>query len=175
MKLIPDYPNYAVHFIGRIVNIKTGRTLRMSGTIGYNTVVLYNDKGHKRFKVSRLVAKAFVENPNNYPIVNHLDTNKLNDYYTNLEWDTHSGNTLHAYSNNLINRAKPKDYHSLNAKKLKVLNRHTGVKVIYRCIKEAAKDLNIKPRRLRLYISGKRVNKLYTFKILKPKQKCLLK
>ena len=53
---------------------------------GYMRVWLSNGKVQKNFKVHRLVASAFVENPNNLPQVNHKDENKQNNSLLNLEW-----------------------------------------------------------------------------------------
>ena len=46
--------------------------------------------------IHRLVALHYVDNPNNYEYVNHIDGNKLNNHYTNLEWCTKSYNAIHA-------------------------------------------------------------------------------
>ena len=55
---------------------------------GYKRVALCRaGKHYKRF-VHRLVAAAFVENPNNYPVINHIDQNRLNNVSSNLEWCT---------------------------------------------------------------------------------------
>ena len=59
----------------------------------------------KDFKGHRLVAEYFIDNPNNYPIVNHIDGNKANNHIENLEWCTHSQNNIHAYKNGL-NKSK---------------------------------------------------------------------
>lgn len=53
---------------------------------GYVRVQLIKDNKEKWFKVHRLVAEAFIPNPNNYPQVNHKDENKLNNCVDNLEW-----------------------------------------------------------------------------------------
>lgn len=65
----------------------------------YYTVTLCGDNGaHKKESVHRLVAKYFVPNPNNYPVVNHLDHNKQNNSSSNLEWTTTQKNIHHSYA-----------------------------------------------------------------------------
>ena len=61
---------------------------------GYLTVKLSN----KNFMVHRLVAAAFIDNPNNLPQVNHKDGNKTNNKVENLEWITSRDNVVHAYN-----------------------------------------------------------------------------
>lgn len=53
---------------------------------GYLQVELKKDGKRKMFVVHRLVAQAFIQNPNNFPIVNHKDENKTNNSAENLEW-----------------------------------------------------------------------------------------
>lgn len=64
---------------------------------GYRIVILsVNDKNHTR-KIARLVAIAFIPNPQNKKLVNHKDGVKTNDIVDNLEWNTYSENLQHAY------------------------------------------------------------------------------
>lgn len=76
-----------------------GKLLRGSKDFaGYLVVMLYGSKSRTTCKVHRLVAKAFISNPENKPEVNHIDGDKSNNYVDNLEWVTGSENKAHAYS-----------------------------------------------------------------------------
>ena len=66
---------------------------------GYLHVKLYDGKANpKSLTVHRIVAIAFVPNPNNLPEVNHIDGNKLNNYPENFEWTSRRDNIKHAYT-----------------------------------------------------------------------------
>lgn len=93
---------YDVSDTGLVFSHKTNRLLDCGLTThGYRRVVLTT--GHKSsFKhVHRLVAEAFIPNPDNLPQVNHKDGNRLNNRADNLEWCTHSENIQHAYDTGL--------------------------------------------------------------------------
>lgn len=74
----------------------------LSGTThpsGYRFILISacnGDYGVKRLPIHRLVAQAFVPNPDKKPFVNHIDGNKSNNVSTNLEWCTNSENQLHS-------------------------------------------------------------------------------
>lgn len=94
--------NYYISSDGKLYNSKTETWYK--GRIcenGYLDYILTIDKKQKSFRAHRLVAEAFIPNPKNLPIVNHIDGNKLNNNVSNLEWVTNSENVIHAYKNNL--------------------------------------------------------------------------
>lgn len=70
-------------------------------TNGYKTIILSKNNNKATKYVHRLVAIAFIENPNSYEEINHKDGDKTNNNINNLEWCNKSMNTKHAYDNNL--------------------------------------------------------------------------
>ena len=79
---------------------KKGRLLKLNtNNNGYLQVQLCHNGVSKVERVHRLVAKAFIPNPNNLPKVNHKDGNKQNNTVANLEWCTQFENIIHAKEN----------------------------------------------------------------------------
>ncbi len=68
---------------------------------GYKTHRATINKERKHISIHRAVALLYVPNPNNLPQVNHIDGDKLNNHYTNLEWVTNKQNRTHAMENGL--------------------------------------------------------------------------
>lgn len=96
---IDGYENlYAVSSKGRVKNIETGKVLKNKiGSHGYPFVALCKGDGKpKQIMIHRLVAEAFIENPDNLAQVNHIDECKSNNDVENLEWCTASQNTRHS-------------------------------------------------------------------------------
>ena len=84
---------YQVSNLGRVRSLRRNIILRQSiERNGYERILLYKNKGYKHFLIHRLVATAFIPNPNNLPQVNHKDENKLNNCVDNLEWCTQEYN-----------------------------------------------------------------------------------
>lgn len=63
---------------------------------GYHKVILMKDGKMYYFRICRLVAEAFIPNPNNYPVVNHKNEIKNDDTVNNLEWCTNAYNTRYS-------------------------------------------------------------------------------
>lgn len=95
MKDIKGYEGlYAVTSCGRVWSYKRQRFMNGSDNgHGYLFVYLRKDGKSKMHKVHRLVAEAYLDNPNNLPIVDHKDNNKYNNCADNLQWVTASENT----------------------------------------------------------------------------------
>lgn len=80
-----------------------GRVLTITKqTQGYSQIGLCKNGTQKSYRLNRLVAKAFIPNPDNKLYVNHIDGNKDNNRADNLEWVTNSENIMHAYKNGLL-------------------------------------------------------------------------
>ncbi len=116
---IKGYENYEVTEKGEVINTKTGRVLKpLKNTNGYLFVNLCKDGKPKASLIHRLVAQAFIPNPDNLPCVNHRDEDKTNNFVfvredgsvdfdkSNLEWCTHEYNLNYGTHNKRMAKTK---------------------------------------------------------------------
>ena len=112
---IVGYKNYQISNFGRVKSFKQDKIIIRKPKLnvqGYLRVDLCKGGKQKDFRVHRLVAQAFIPNPDNKPEVNHIDGYKMNCFVGNLEWATRLENQRHALANNLIKLGED----SINAK-----------------------------------------------------------
>ena len=91
---IDGYENYAVSSFGRVKNTKTGKILK-EGSVdshGYCLVGIYEDRVKKTHKIHRLVACAFIDNPDDKECVDHKNNDKTNNHINNLRFATANEN-----------------------------------------------------------------------------------
>lgn len=136
---------YEVSNLGRVKSIGTYNTCKkgimcpMIDTDGYPHVRLYNSGVSRDVSIHRLVALAFIPNPNNYKYVNHKDEDTRNNTVGNLEWCTNSYNL--AYS---------------NGKKVKQYSKSGDFIKEFNCIADASRECNIPTTNISKCCKGKR-------------------
>lgn len=98
LKKIEGFDGYYISDDGRVFSEMSGGFKKLFiSREGYYRASLWKKGRGKNVSVHRLVALAFIPNPHNYPMINHIDGNKLNNNVSNLEWCTASMNGKHAF------------------------------------------------------------------------------
>lgn len=151
MKVINGYENYMITEDGRVWSIKANKFLCIwKGTDGRNTVTLYKEGKRHIIRVYKLVANAFLPNPDNKPMVNHIDGNCGNDNVNNLEWCTNAENVKQGYNQGM--------YHSRKSCPLLVISKKSGMIYNFKSIRECAKILKIHRKGIECILKGKKNN-----------------
>lgn len=140
---------YQVSIFGNLYSSYVKRKLQLSlDEYGYKQVILVKNGVRKRHLLHRMVAQAFIPNPENKPQVNHIDENKTNNNVSNLEWVTSKENINHGtrterqiYTQRIIQKSRP-------------VICSNGV--IYRSTREASRLLGLDNSSLNKVLKGKR-------------------
>lgn len=108
---IEGFPNYHITKEGDVYNLKTGRKMKsVLRDDGYIVFCLTNNGKRKVLKQHRLLAIAYIPNPENKPQINHIDSDRSNNELSNLEWVTPRENTVHARENERYPEVEPKSF-----------------------------------------------------------------
>ena len=151
-KPIKGYENlYMISNFGRLKHLKYGRVKkeRLCGSYlnnnGYYLCHLYKNNIRRMILLHRLVAEAFVPNPNNYPFVNHKNSIRTDCAYYNLEWCTRSYNTKYSYDHN--DRRRKMNWKSgkynINSKSVIMSDKNGNFIKRFDCIMDAERELGI--------------------------------
>ena len=100
-KEIKGFPGYTITDDGKVISYKFKEPRIMKTWYqksGYENIKLCKDNVTYHFLIHRLVAEAFIPNPNNLPEVNHKDKNRQNNRVENLEWSNRIDNLYDSYS-----------------------------------------------------------------------------
>lgn len=125
---------YKISSKGRVYGLARKMMLHPEKSGGYLRITFTVDKQKKKFLVHRLVADAFIDNPNHYSQVNHIDENKENNCVENLEWCTPSYNINYGARNDKVSeKAKPVYQMSMDGK----------IIALHRSVMEASKNLGM--------------------------------
>lgn len=133
-------------FKGKLLSLNTNE-------FGYKTIMLYNMNKYSCYKIHRLVAGAFLLNPENKSDVNHLDGVKSNNNINNLEWATRSENHYHAFNAGL--RVGQKGSENVNSVKVQKLSMDNKFIDEFDSIQDAADSVGVDRSCISRCCSGK--------------------
>lgn len=141
MRTIKGYDGlYAVTKSGEVYSYRSGKFLKQTvDSNGYLKVNLCKDGAKKTHLVHRLVAEAFIPNPDNLPCINHVSENKLNNRVENLEYCSHAYNN--AYGTRITRIQRAVYCHELNK--------------LFGSIRDAAKELGADASKIVKVCNGK--------------------
>lgn len=145
---IEGFENYEVSNLSKVRNIKSGRILKPHlNRDGYLMLGLYENNKQKHLFLHRIVATAFMDNPEGKPCVNHIDENKLNNDLSNLEWCTARENNIHGTR---IKRVAEKLF-----KKVVQLDLNDNVLKIFESMVQAEQETGVSRRSISNCCSGR--------------------
>lgn len=162
---------YEVSNLGRVRRKANVNRLFTDGILkcklrgNYLAVTLTVDNKKKTYNIHRLVAQAFVPNPNNFPMVNHIDEDKINNIASNLEWCTANYNTN--YGNCITNRVRSRITNGKTCIPVKIIDIYNNTSCNYRNMTECAIALQTSRIQLRRCINkNKLINNRYKIELL---------
>lgn len=152
---IVDFPNYYVSNFGNVKNSKGKKLKKHLHRDGYVEYLLYKDKKHYHVKAHRIVAMAFIPNPDNLPQVNHIDEVRTNNSVDNLEWCTARYNSNYGSRNTNIITSVGFLNKKKTGKHISVYNKEKNETLVFSSLKECSIYIGISTTQIRNIISGK--------------------
>lgn len=158
-KTIPDYPQYMVSDSGDVFSKNSNKILKNAvNKFGYASVVLYKgSRARQKYMVHRLVASAFVANPDNLPQVNHINENRLDNRAENLEWCSASYNINFGSRNQKVSEKLRIFKEETAARKIEQIDAKTGKVIkVWTSMREIERSLGFAHSNIYACCSGKR-------------------
>ena len=178
MEIWKDIPNYEgfyqVSNLGRIRSlnhsvltglknskevVKRGKIIKPNLCRGYEKITLSKNNKRVSKQVHRLVAEAFIPNPDNKPQINHINGIKIDNKIENLEWCTSKENVNHAIKTNLITRSSleraVKSMIEKNKKQVIQLDKEGKTIQEYSSLKEAEEKTSVKAKNISACLVGR--------------------
>lgn len=152
---------YQISDLGRLKSFKVDPSGTIMSTVnkkgGYlSTVLCAKGRTRQSEKIHRLVAKAFIPNPDGKPEVNHKDCNRQNNRASNLEWATRTENYAHAKENGLLSTAMMNEYNrTIRPKAILQLTLSGKLIARFTTAKEARKQTGVCARNILMVASKK--------------------
>jgi hypothetical protein len=156
-KKIKGFENYAVSYVGIVMNLKTKKLLKPEKIKGYLRVSLSREGVVKRFLVHRLVASYYLENKENKSCVNHKNGDKEWNHVNNLEWCSYSENENHSYK--VLNKKNP-------SRKLSDL---AIIDIRKNCVKGNTKNVILFPGNVNIFMQKYKVDRKTILNVLNNK------
>ena len=141
-KQIKDFDDYEVSEDGEVRSLKYGKEIILKGRFskdGYLRYALRKNGKAYEFKGHRLVAEAFIPNPENKPTINHINGDKTCNKKWNLEWATREEQMRHAYKLGLKKPIEPKNKKLTNEQVLEIRKAYKAHSKEFRMIALAKK------------------------------------
>ena len=146
---IEGFENYEVSNLGKVRNIKSGIMLKPWFTKdGYLRHCLYKHNKRKNLLLHRIIATAFIDNPEEKPQINHIDENKLNNDLSNLEWCTERENAIHG--------TRTKRIAEKRSQKVIQLDLNDNILNEFESMRQAERETGIKASGISACCNGKR-------------------
>ena len=160
---IDGAPGYMISDKGRVWSIKSQQFVKPKpmDRKGHLGVCLSVDGEPRYYYVHRLMAKAFIPNPDNYPIVRHLNDVKYDNSLENLAWGTKRDNALDAIRNGISYMPTKEDIEKCceaRRRPIKAIDLETGKELIFRGQNEASRILRIHQANIWKVLNGQRAS-----------------